>query len=205
MKLTIGFFFIFATSTSYAAQMVKVCGIGTRPSRSIAIVRDSKIAETHIYYLRQGGKRSPLFGDPEQSRGSSVIAECAGKKVRALVVSGEFTANALQGFVMTYSPRSRAPERLDFAEKSRPQWLYLGAHEIIAVIPTWGYGEPNAKYVAYHHVVGRTGADQVDAINRLPPPPGFEVVNLQVPQPPAFARPVKSTGTQRAKARMDVR
>lgn len=137
------------------------------------------MADTHIYYLRQDGKRSPLFGDPEQSRGSAVLAECVGKKVRALVVSGTFTANFLQGFVLTYRPESNVPERLDFAEKSRPPWLYLSAHEIIVIIPTYGYGETNAKYAAYHHVLGRTDLDRTDGINQLPSPAGFEVVHIQ--------------------------
>ncbi|MQA20323.1 hypothetical protein [Rugamonas rivuli] len=175
MKLATSLLFLLTASTSHAAELVKSCDIGTR----LAITRDSRIADTHVYYLQEGKKRSPVFGTPDQSRGSAVHAACVGKKVRALVVSGEFTANALQGFVITHRPGSATPERLDFAEKSRPQWLYLSPHEVIAVIPTLGYGETNAKYVAYHHIVGEPGADRVDATNQLPPSGGFEVVNMR--------------------------
>lgn len=177
MKLLISFLLAFAASTSHADELVKACDVGTR----LELVRDAKIAATHIYYLRQGGERSPVFGAPDKSRGSDVVAACVGKRIRALVVSGEFTANAVQGFVITQRPGSDAPERLDFAEKRRPQWLYLSAHETIAVIPTSGYGETNAKYVAYRHVVGQPGKDRVDAINQLPLSAGFEVVTLQAP------------------------
>lgn len=171
------FLLALTSSTSFAAELVKACDVGV----PLAIVRDSKIADTHIYYLQQGGKRAPVLGDPDQSRGSDVIAECVGKNTRALVVSGEFTANAVQGFVITRPPGSSTPERLDFAEKSRPQWLYLSKHEIIAVVPTLGYGETNAKYVTYRHTIGLPGADRVDATDQLPPASGFEVIKLRPP------------------------
>lgn len=166
---------VLTRSTSFAAELVKACDVGV----PLAIVRDSKIADTHIYYLQQGGKHRPVFGDTDQSRGSDVGAQCVGKNIRALVVSGEFTANALQGFVITRPPGSSTPERLDFAEKSRPQWLYLSKREIIAVVPTSGYGETSARYVAYHHAVGQSNADRVDAIDQLPSAGGFEVINLK--------------------------
>jgi len=167
--------FALSTSTSFAAELVKACDVGT----PVAIVRDSKIADTHIYYLQQGGKRRPVFGDPDQSRGSDVVAQCVGKNIRALVVSGEFTANALQGFVIARPPGSSTPERLDFAEKNRPQWLYLSKHEIIAVVPTLGYGETSAKYAAYRHAIGQSNADRVDAIDQPPSAGGFEVIDLK--------------------------
>lgn len=175
MRPAICLLFALTTSTSFAAELVKACDVGA----PLAIVRDSKIADTYIYYLQQGGKRRPVFGDPDQSRGSDVVAQCVGKNIRALVASGEFTANALQGFVITSPRGSSTPERLDFAEKNRPQWLYLSKHEIIAVVPTMGYGETSARYVAYHHAVGLSNADRVDAIDQLPSTGGFEVINLK--------------------------
>ncbi|MCP2010594.1 hypothetical protein L1274_004334 [Duganella sp. HSC-15S17] len=183
MRLTIGLLLALPTSTPHAAELIRACDIGTR----VAIVRDYPMADTHIYYLRQNGKRTPLFGEPEQSRGSAVLAECVGKKIRALVVLGAFTANFLQGFVLTYRPESGVPERMDFAEKNRPQWLYLSAHEIIVIIPTYGYGETSSKYAAYHHVPGRTDLDRTDGINQLPSPTGFEVVDLRTQALPAKA------------------
>lgn len=176
MRSAIYFLFALTSSTSFAAELVKSCDA----EAPLAIVRDSKIADTHIYYLQQGDKRRPVFGDPDQSRGSDVVAECVGKNTRALAVSGEFTANALQGFVITRPPGSSTLERLDFAEKSRPQWLYLSKHEIIAVVPTLGYGETSAKYMAYRHTVG-SNADRAEAIDQLPPASGFEVIKLRPP------------------------
>ncbi len=166
-----------------AEELVKTCRLGAQSDRNIAIVRDSKIADTHIYYLRRGANRTPFFNDENQSRGSSVRVECVGKGTRALLVSGEFTANFLQGFVVNFASGASSPERWDFAEKSRPQWIYLNSHEMIVVVPTHGSGETNAKYVAYHHIVGRTDADQADAIDKLPSPKDFEVIELNRSQP----------------------
>jgi hypothetical protein len=183
MKLIISVLCMFAVSICSAEELVKTCRLGTQPDRNIAIVRDSKIADTHIYYLRRGADRTPFFNDADQSRGSSVRVECVGKGTRALLVSGEFTANFLQGFVLNLAPGSNSPERLDFAEKSRPQWIYLDSHEIIVVIPTHGLGETNARYVAYHHAIGLADADRADAIDMLPAPKNFEVFELNWPQP----------------------
>lgn len=161
-----------------AAELVLSCKLGPGPSQSIAVVRDLKIASTHVYYLRHGKVRTPFFGSLDNSRGSLVHAECVGKKQRALIVSGEFTANALQGFVITNFPDSDRPERLDFAEKNRPIRLYLAPHEMLVVVATGGYGETDSKYVAYRHVAGRGEQGEARAINDLPSPQGFDVLNL---------------------------
>jgi hypothetical protein len=166
-------------STAFASEPVKVCQLGDARSYVVTVVRDARIASTHIYYLEHNGKRSPLFGTPEQSRGSAVEVACVGNKRRGLVLSGEFSANALQGFAISYSPATNRLERLDFAEKSRPAWLYLAPDEMIVVVNTLGYGEINTKYVAYRHQAGNAGEAMVEGIDQLPTAAGFEVVHLR--------------------------
>lgn len=161
-----------------ASELVLTCKLGPRPSQSVAVVRDLKIASTHVYYLQHGKARTPFFGSVDNSRGSFVHARCVGKKQRALIVSGEFTANALQGFAITNFIDSDRPERLDFAEKNRPMRLYLAPHEMLIVVATGGFGETDAKYVAYRHVAGRGEQDESQGMNELPSPPGFDVLNL---------------------------
>ena len=161
-----------------AAETVLTCKIGPGPFQRLRVVRDSKIASTHVYYLQQGKVRTPFFGSRDNSRGSSVHAQCVGKKRRALIVSGEFTANALQGFAIANSPDSDRLERLDFAEKSRPMRVYLAAHEMVIVVATNGLGETNGKYVAYRHIAGGGEQGDVQGINELPTLPVFDVFNL---------------------------
>jgi hypothetical protein len=184
MRLVASFGCLYLVVATYAnaAELIVTCGVGPEPMQKVGVVRDSRIASTYIYYLRQGGTNTPFFVQPDQSRGDSVLVQCVGKKRRTLVVSGEFSANALQGFVISSVAGTNKIDRLDFAEKSRPQWLYTDEHEVIVVTPTFGYGETNSKYVAYRHTIGQTDVDQADGINDLPSPDGYEVMRLSRPR-----------------------
>lgn len=163
-------------SSTCAAEMVSACDVGAKSRQRVEVTREARLASTYVYYLRQGRQRVPFFETAEQSRGESVLVQCVGKSQRVLIVSGEFTANALQGFVVSYPSTGAGLKRLDFAEKSRPIWLYLSASQVMVVSATFGYGETDAKYVVYRHVVGLE--DQTEAVNELPPVAGFERVKL---------------------------
>lgn len=179
MKISIAAIGLLVITQSPAAELVVKCKLGTLPSQQIEVIRDSEVASTYIYYLQQAGVRKPFFGTLEQSRGATVRVDCVGKKIRALVVSGEFTANAIQGFVIAFPPGQKTAARLDFAEKSRPTRLYLAPREMLVVVPTHGYGETDAKYALYRHRMGNgIPPDEVMGANSLPPTLGFDVVRL---------------------------
>ncbi|MYN30173.1 hypothetical protein [Duganella levis] len=179
MKILLYVVCMMTAVATHSAELVASCRLGSGAAQSVAVMRDSPAASTHIYYLQQGRKRTAFFGTTEQSRGSSVLVQCVGNKHRALIISGEFTANAVQGFVLTYPFGQASPERLDFAEKSRPGWLYLGSDEMRVVVTTGGYGETNAKYVMYRHVIGQADDEPARAINELPSSAGFEMISLK--------------------------
>jgi len=157
MKTLIGVVATCIASSAFGAELVTKCDLGGSPSQKISVVRDSKIATTYVYYLREGKLRTPFLGDRDRSRGSDYQVECAGKKSRALIVSGEFTANALQGFAVTKFSGAEGMERLDFAEKSRPAMLYLAPHEMDVVIATFGHGDTDSKYIVYRRAAGEDG------------------------------------------------
>ena len=169
---------LFAHAFAVAAELVTTCDLGGKASSRVDVVRDSKIADTYVYYLRQKGSKRPFFEDKDSSRGSSVQIACVGSHARALVVTGEFTANALQGFVLSRNPKNAVVERLDFAEKNRPAWLYLSPSETDVVIPTHGYGETNKKFVVYRQFVGSGAEPQVVPTDELPARDGAEVIKL---------------------------
>lgn len=172
---------VFAHPFSAAAELVKRCDVGSKASSRVDAVRDSKIADTYVYYLRQNGSARPFFEDRDSSRGASVRIACVGSHTRALVVSGEFTANFLQGFVLIRNPINGVVERLDFAEKNPPSWLYLSSSETDVVIRTNGYGETNKKFIVYRHVTGVNTEPQVVPMNELPARAGAEVIELDGP------------------------
>lgn len=159
-----------------------VCNVGHEQMARIEILRDTKVADSYIYYTHFAGEIRPFFGDVEHSRGSDVRIECAGKAPRALVTSGEFTANAAQGFVLTYNTDFGMVERLDFAEKERPKLLYLGRQETLVVIPTFGHGETNKKYTVYSKKSGSNEHVVIEGVNDLPWPGGSEVVRFGKPR-----------------------
>lgn len=179
MKILVALFSLCVASVSYAAEVVNVCKLGGKASSRVELIRDRKIASTYIYYVRQGGKRTPLFGTHELSRGSDVVAQCVGAKQRALILSGEFTANAVQGVVFASRPHPTGYDRLDFAEKGRPRLLYLGVDRLIVVVPTSGVGEGNAKYTLYRHALIGEVSDRIEQADELPPAQGLEVIELK--------------------------
>ncbi len=95
--------------------VVTGCEVGGGISMRLEVHRESPIADTHVHSLRQMGKSTPVFSDIDGVRGASVRVVCVGRKHRALVLSGEFTANAAQGCVLTFKPHTQKVGRLDFA------------------------------------------------------------------------------------------
>lgn len=160
------------------AEVFATCDLGGGPTMRVEIIREAPLAATQVYLLRWNGKATPIFSDVDSSRGASVSAACVGRKNRALVLSGEFTANAVQGFVLTYKPANQKVARLDFAEKSRPKWLYLSKNETIVVIPTHGLGETSKKFVAYRTQTGSTDTAAREGIDQLPKAEGYEKIDL---------------------------
>lgn len=176
------FFVLFSglmVSWAAASELVLTCDVGAKTTTRVEILRDSEIGDTHIYYVRQNGETHTFFNNPDGSRGSDVHAACVGKKHRAIVVSGAFTANFLQGFVLTRTSAIGKIERLDFAEKNPPEWLYLGADRTLIVLPTYGYGEISSKYVIYRHVSGAKTAAEPIGMDKLPAVGRFEVIKLK--------------------------
>jgi hypothetical protein len=162
------------------AEVFAACDLGGDPTSRVEVIREAPVADTYVYLLRQNGKATPIFSDVDSSRGASVSAVCVGRTNRALVLSGEFTANAVQGFVLTYRPANQKVGRLDFAEKSRPKWLFLSKDDTIVVIPTHGLGETSKKFVAYRTQKGSIDAATGEGIDQPPKAKGYEKIDLDV-------------------------
>jgi hypothetical protein len=167
-----------APALSAAAELVKTCDIDGKVGNRVDVMRNSKIAGTYIYYLRRHGSMQPFFENKDKSRGSSVHIVCAGSRIHALVVTGEFTANFLQGFVLRLNSINGLVERLDFAEKNRPVWLYLSPSTTTIVIPATGYGETNKKFVVYRQRLGSAAEPQVIPMDELPLQPDADIIKL---------------------------
>jgi hypothetical protein len=169
-----------AEATPAHQYIVKICQLGPGAAHIIQAAREQEIAASYIYTFSYGGKPHYFFDSQDASRGLSMHIACAGRKRRALVAYGEFTANFLRGFVIVLSPQTGEFHRLDFVERSPPQWIYMGKDETLAIFPTNGIGEyGNKKYIVYRRA-NRAGAEAgIRGANVLPPSTGFDIAQLE--------------------------
>jgi hypothetical protein len=172
---------IASVSSAASAEVVITCQVADGSSNIIKVARDHQLSDTHVYKLHYSGKTEYFFDDEDGSRGGPVKVICAaGKNERALVVYGEFAANYQQGFALIYNRLTAKIERLDFAEKGPPEWLYLGKNEAIVIAPTYGLGENGGKpYAAYRHIKGRDEDPDPEGVDVPTAPPGYDAIKLK--------------------------
>lgn len=177
-KLLVLLVSLFQIGVAHAEVLVS-CHVGSGPTTHVEVVRENRVADTWLYALRMNGRTTPVFSDAEGSRGSVVYARCVGKRTRAIVFAGEFSANALQGFVLTYDPKNALPGRLSFADKQRPDWVFLNGKETLVVVPTKGLGETSAKFRIYRGSTGENSEPAPEAANVLPSARIYEKLELR--------------------------
>lgn len=171
---------IASDASAATVEMVRTCQLAAGASNTVKVTREHQISDTYVYKLHYAGKTQYFFNDENDSRGGPVNVICAaGKKERALVASGEFTANYRQGFALIYNRATGTIERLDFAEKGAPEWLYLGKNQAIVILPTQGAGENGgSEYVAYRHVKGKRVQPDPKGVDVPAPPPRYDAIRL---------------------------
>lgn len=164
-----------------AAELVETCSLADGAANVVEVTKDHPIADTEVYQLHYAGKTEYFFDDEERSRGGPVKVVCVtGKKQRALVTYGEFTSNYNQGFLLIYNRLSHKIERLDFAEKGLPEWLYLGEKEVIVIVSTNGVGDNGAApYVAYRLIKEKIEQPALESVDVPAPPAGYDVIKLK--------------------------
>ncbi|AOK15811.1 MULTISPECIES: hypothetical protein [Burkholderia cepacia complex] len=79
----------------------------------------------------------------------------------------EYGPPYLKGVAIRRNPQTHRDERIYFAEKALPKWLYLGSQEMLVVIPNIGH-ETDKKYLVYHYVAGRGQPNESTATDKLP-------------------------------------
>jgi hypothetical protein len=120
-------------------------------------------------FVDEAGKTQPAFLDMPDTQfvGNVALARCVGG---ALVFALEYGPPYLKGVAIRRNPQTHADERIYFAEKALPKWLYLSNQEMLVVIPNEGH-ETDKKYLVYQYVSGKGQSDQSTATDQLPVPP----------------------------------
>jgi hypothetical protein len=98
-------------------------------------------------YVYEGGKTQPAFLDMPNNQfiGNVKLARCVGG---ALVFALDYGPPYIKGVVIRLNPQSHADERIYFAEKALPRWLYLNDREMVLVVPNFGH-ETGKRYLVY--------------------------------------------------------
>ncbi|WP_080427498.1 hypothetical protein [Burkholderia ubonensis] len=117
-------------------------------------------------FLQTGKKIERAFLDMPETDfiGRIVLSKCVGK---TLVFALDYGPPYLKGVAIRQNPKTHAEERIYFAEKSLPRWLYPGRQEMLVIIPNEGY-ETDKKYLVYRYIAGKGQSNESTPTDRLP-------------------------------------
>jgi len=160
-------FLLAAIPAIYAAESVDtVISCRLDDGTHATLKAESRGLDGKALIVEVSGQTQPAFLDmPDMDYvGQIVLAICVGK---ALVFAQESGSPYLKGVVVRKNPQTHAEERINFAEKSLPRWLYLGRHEMLLIIPNEGY-ETNKRYLVYRSVQGKGQPEESTPMDNLP-------------------------------------
>ncbi|MDI2591078.1 hypothetical protein POF45_06475 [Pseudomonas sp. 681] len=125
-------------------------------------------------------KTQPAFTDMPDADfvGEVVMARCAGS---SLIFALDYGSPYLKGVVLRKNPVSHSIERIDFAEKALPTFLYLGQTQMRLVFPNIGNETPK-RFLIYDYVSGKGQGEEASGSDIVPGKSGFEVIDLKPAQ-----------------------
>jgi hypothetical protein len=154
--------YVVASQSAIGMEAVTHCTLGSSEDHTLTLLREHRLDSTAVYYLSEDGAAPARLypGDEDQSRGDEIQAACVGSKESVFVLSGEFTSNYLQGVAIRYNSKAGRWERVDFAERERPESVYLDAKGITVLIPNSGRNESSKRYILYRYEAEKNKVEQ---------------------------------------------
>lgn len=128
-------------------------------------------------FLQIDGKTAPAFQDMPDTEfvGDVVLAKCADK---TMVFALNYGPPYLKGIALRKNPISHAEERIYFAEKALPRWLYTSKDDMLVIIPNAGL-ETDRKYLVYRYDAGHGQPGEGAAVDLLPPAKTYSVIVIR--------------------------
>ncbi|WPN55493.1 hypothetical protein [Pseudomonas sp. P9_31] len=125
------------------------------PNHTASLLRSSPIEDSYVYKIRHDKQTRFMYDESTESRGSEVQWQCTSGEqyLNALVISGEFTSNFIQGVLFYFDSGDGKIERIDFAERNRPRWIKISGNGPEVIFENTG-NESSHKYLSY----GKNGA-----------------------------------------------
>ncbi|MGL6243410.1 hypothetical protein [Pseudomonas sp.] len=172
------FFLIAALSgpTAYAGQSKSILNCPLSDGTSVSLLAETD-AEGQRLKVNVDKKTQIAFTDMPDSDfvGEVVMAKCASS---SLIFVMSYGSPYLKGVVLRKNPATHSIERIDFAEKALPRYLYLGQQQMRLIIPNIG-NEVSTKFLVYDYVSGKGQPDEAVGSDVIPNGRGFKVVRLK--------------------------
>lgn len=152
-QFLLGIALIALSAEAFAAQpllkTVVSCELAG-PKNTVELLRSSPIVDSYIYKVRHSQKTRFIFKGLDASRGAAVQWQCVSNhsNIKALVISGEFTSNFLQGALYYFDSTTDQIARIDFAERNRPRWVRISKQDTQVIFENTG-NESSHKYLIY--------------------------------------------------------
>ena len=167
-------------SSPYAAPAPRTnllaCHLGG--GNKVTLISESHGLDGQALFLKVNGSTEKAFQDFPDTNfvGNVALSKCVGN---ILVYVLNYGTPYLKGAIVRFNPDTSRIEKTNFAEKSLPAWIYVGAHGNLVIIPTQGYGETDKKYVIYRFVAGIGQNEQPEFSNNLPSAEGYRVIRIR--------------------------
>lgn len=162
--------------TAYAEPPKSILGCSLSDGTQVSLLAEST-AEGQRLFLELDQKTQTAFSDMPDTDfvGQVVLAKCTSS---SLIFALNYGSPYLKGVVLRKNPLSHSIERIDFAEKSLPRWLYLGQEQMRLVIPNIG-NEVSGKFLVYDYFAGKGQSEEAGSVDVRPDTHGFKVLRLK--------------------------
>ncbi|HZV67166.1 MAG TPA: hypothetical protein VFG03_19910 [Telluria sp.] len=168
--------FLFAAGAAVAAPLTTIRSCRADDGSRISLLAEPTI-EGSRFYLQIDEQTTKAFTDMPEADfiGTIALAICAD---HVLVFAISYGPPYLKGVAVRKNPLSHAIERIDFAEKALPRWLYLNPSRMQLVIPNEGNEVPS-KYLIYGLTAATAPKSEPGGGNSLPDTHGYKVLRLR--------------------------
>lgn len=176
MRIFLFIFLCLLDRQAFAAdsQVVRSCRL---EDGSQALLLASHSIDGKQLSLRVDQRSEAAFSDmPDVDFvGDVVLARCIHG---ALIYALNYGSPYIKGAVIRKRIGAKSIDRINFAEKALPRWLYLGRSDMRLVVPNIGY-EISSRYLVYEFSAQEGQQLKVIGSDRKPDEQGFKVSRVK--------------------------
>ncbi len=137
---------LYFADPAHAASLTQVRSCRLVDGSQMTLLAEATVDGNRLH-LRINERTEKAFTDMPDADfvGAIVLAACID---HSLIFAINYGSPYLKGAVIRKNPVSHRLERINFAEKALPRWLYVNSQEMQLIIPNIGY-EVQSKYIVY--------------------------------------------------------